>query len=116
MRKSKYMNLYKKEKDIDLTDEDIREWLDRIVINHVKAWKNEYDLCWGTFKNGEYSNEISICRDSIVKIHIYRGIERLAKAVGEKLQYRYREGEGKYPHEYYFNYKEAYVFEIREEK
>ena len=113
MDKNKYNELYENEADISITDNDIVEWLDSIVIPLVQAQENKYDLCWGKLNNGSYSNRIAVCADDMAKVHIYEGIDRLAEAVGVKVSHKLRGADTKYPHEYYFMYKRAYVFEIR---
>lgn len=111
MNKEKYMELYDRDENIDLTDEDIVEWLDGIVNPIIELSKNDYSLCWGVLEDGNYSSEICVCRDD-KRLHIFSGIDMLAKAVGETLTYRKRDDD-EYPHEYSFEYKGVHIFEIR---
>ena len=116
MTRKKYMKLYNEEKDINLTDEDLKEWIDKIIKVRIQEHNDVYDLRWGELKNCIYPNEIMVCHESEVKVHIHCGIELLAKALGKEIQCRTRTYDTEYPLEYYFDYNGARIFEIRKKK
>ena len=119
MDKEKYMKLVDGEADeINLTDADIIEWFDKIVEAKRECVQSSYDLHFGKLDRdlGEYEKSIEICSDTVTRIHVYKGIDRLAKVLGKELTVIERHNKEDYPYEYYFKYKDAYVFQITELK
>lgn len=105
----------------ELTKELAEQWLDAKIdaIEHINRiyFEQGYDLAWGDFneEEGDFSNEISFCgfvSADIRKVHIYKGIEKLAKILGVGLS-SYYNANGL---NYYFIYKGREVFQIVKDK
>ena len=118
MTKENYMTIYDKDPDeIQLTNEDVREWLDAIVDPLITASKNKYNLCYGVLNldRGEYENQIRPCLShEKPELHIFEGIDKLAKAIGRNLNINPDRGT-EYPVEYWFDYKGCKVFQLEKE-
>jgi len=117
MTKEEYMKILENDPDeINLTNEDIIEWLDSIVDALNIATENSYILSWGKLNldEGEYENSIQPCGSNNYRyIHIYTGIDKLAKAVGCELECN--EGWSKeYSYRYFFKYKGVEIFQLEE--
>lgn len=121
MNREEYLKILESDADeIKLDNKDVIEWLDTIVDALNIAADNCYELCWGKLntKEGEYENCIAPCSsfpDSFRKLHIYKGIDKLAKAVGYDLKRKDWSG-GDFKYFYYFNYKDIEIFQLEEEK
>ena len=117
MNKEEYLRLLESEPDkIELTDEDIKGWLDTIIDNLEAVRGNLYDLYWGNLDidQGEYDKKIEPCYfgDDFNSLHIYRGIYRLATVLKCDIQTAKRRAEDGEYEERYFIYRECRVFEI----
>ena len=120
MTKEQYMEISKDDPDvIELSNQDIIDWLDTAIESKKKMCENLYSLHWGELDEeaGEYENNIEsiICRDEDKQLQIYSGIGKLAEAVGATLQYE-KNGTQDYSHEFYFQYKGVKVFQCEREK
>lgn len=120
MTKEEYMKIYDAEPDeITISDADIKDWLDSIVDGLIKAMESRYSLCWGKLDldEGEYENEIYPCGGAGEwdSIHIFSGIEKLAKALNCKLELDRDRKRTDYPNEYYFKYRGIRVFQLEKE-
>ena len=119
MTREEYEKLYDSEPDaIELTDEDILEWLNNIVDAFKQLRKCRYDLYYGKLDRckGEYENYIELCSMGALELHVYDGIDRLAKITGDKLQVFDSGDEGdKYRYTYFFKYKGVKIFQLERE-
>ena len=114
MTKEEYLKLYEKEaEELPLTDEDVIEWLDSMIAR-VKEYNEAYfDLMWGKldYDEGEYEHKIMLCSPQVSEIHIYTGIDELARILKEEVQKEYFDN--KYD-KYFFPYNEFTIFELKE--
>lgn len=121
MNRDEYLKILESDADeIKLDNKDVIEWLDTIADALNIAADNCYELCWGKLntKEGEYENCIAPCSsvsDSLKKLHIYKGIDTLSKAIGYDLKRKDWSG-GDFKYLYYFNYKDIEIFQLEEEK
>lgn len=116
MTREEYQDLYKKEQEIIMPDEFIREWIDKIADAMNVAKESGFDLHFGNFDKikGEYEYSIEPCAMALFKdYHIYRGIDKLAEVCGEDLLKEVDEDEERYPVTRYFYYKGIKFFELR---
>lgn len=117
MTKEHYMKILENDPDeINLTSEDIIEWLDGIVDALTIATENSYILSWGKLNldEGEYENNIQPCGSNDYRhIHIYTGIDKLAKAVGCELKCK-EDWDMQYQYYYFFKYKGVEIFQLEE--
>lgn len=114
MTREEYEKLYDTEPDsIDFTDVDVIEWLDNIVEAFKRLNECRYDLYYGKLdrKKGEYEKHIELCSNDNPRLHVFDGIDTLAEIVGCELK-RFDLDDGEYPYEYYFTYKDVYVFQL----
>lgn len=123
MNREEYLILLESDADeIKLDNKDVIEWLDTIADALNTAADNCYELCWGKLntKEGEYENCIAPCSsfpDSFRKLHIYKGIDKLAKAVGYDLKRKdWMLENSEYKYYYSFIYKDIELFQLEEEK
>ena len=90
---------------------EVKEQIDRIFRHH------NYGLVWGDFDEhkGDYQHEVEICGmtcDSTKELHIYSGIDLLAKLLGEELTERKYTYEGQTRIEYSIPYKGRRLFQL----
>ena len=117
MKREDYMELIDNDaEEINLTNEDIKEWLDAQVDALIQYNNARYDLCWGQFneEDGEYEHNVEPCGEGEKSIHIFKGIKYLADVVGQKLDYRVIEN-AEYANEYFFIYRGITVFQLEKE-
>lgn len=118
MTKEKYLKISENDPDeINLSNTDIIDWINNIVNALVAARENIYPLSWGKLNldEGEYENEISPCVvGDYEKLHVYRGIEKIAEAVCTPLLVEKRR-DNEYPYEFYFYYRGVRIFQIEKE-
>ena len=118
MTKESYFEIYNTEPDvINLSKEDIVEWLDTIAENAKKLYESVYQLDYGTLNKdkGEYEHSIHPCsHNEYLTLHIYEGIDKIADAVGAKLSCEDRYSP-EYPYMYSFEYKLLKIFQIEKE-
>ena len=118
MTKEAYFEIYNTEPDvINLSKEDIVEWLDTIAENAKKLHESIYGLNYGNLnvKEGEYEYNIQHCDNTdMFRLHIYEGIELLADAVGAKLSLE-DDHSNTYRYKYFFDYKWMTVFQLENE-
>jgi hypothetical protein len=82
---------------------NVKEWLDKLVDN-----QNE-------LRNLKYCNsQIELCGPTDT-IHIFRGIEKIADAVGVELQ-MICDDSREYPYRYFFRYRGWEVTQIEEKQ
>lgn len=105
------------------TKELMEEWLDEKIevqrtINEYLEKHNRY-FSWGNLDvaEGDYQYSISVCGQQVdpfyrEEMHIYSGIENIAKILGCELTERNRKGDREIPWEYHMNYKGYDLFEI----
>ena len=120
MNKEEYLRLLEFESDkIELTDADIKEWVDKIIDNLKAVRESIYDLCWGNLNTdqGEYDEKIEACYfgDEFNRLHIYKGIYKLAKVLNCDVQTAQRRAEDGAYEERYFIYRECRIFEVWQE-
>ena len=116
MNKDEYKALYESEARIDLTDDDIRTWLDRIIDAFIARYECDYRLAYGERDSrGRFDHVIETCLSENKELHIYRGIELLAKATGNDLVLEDNEDD-KYPWRYSIIYRGIKVFQIESKK
>ena len=110
-----------KDEDIQCTDELVLEWMDDMVyrLHAVKdiyngaakvLWLGKYDP-----ETGDHQQMIDTCGWDVqadMDIHIYRGLEILAKAAGAQMLTRACGTKGSVLH--YFHYKDVEFYEITE--
>lgn len=107
------------DQNIDNTDELVKEWMDDKVYR-LQAIRDLYRasptmLGLGEFDEvkGEYPEVIETCAwmtKADMEVHIYQGLDRLARAIGAEIQQRVAGPDGHKNH--YFNYKGVEFFEI----
>ena len=118
MKKEIYIELLNGEsKEIYLSNDDVKEWLDA-VCEAVNAFNDTlYDLCWGVLDEdrGEYEHNINpipyTWHTDTLPVQIHHGIELLADAASAKLKKTDR-GDSEYPFEYGFEYRGVYLFQL----
>ena len=114
MTREEYEKLWNTEPDIiDLTDADIIAWLDDIADALKRVNNCRYDLYYGKLDRdkGEYEKHIELVSNDNPRLHVYDGIDTLAKIVGCELE-RIDRSDDDYPYEYHFTYKGVYVFQL----
>lgn len=113
--KEKYLNT--DDTDFEITKELAEAWLDE-KVNAVKQIAQiekdvNYNLVGGAFdeENGDFANEVCIAGFwGDLTLHIFQGIEILARILGVSLEIK--EKGYPYKYEYHFMYKGVKVFEI----
>ena len=115
MTKEGYMQAMELEpKEIELTDADVRAWLNNMVDALHAAKDAQYELAYGKLNEdeGEYENIISPCHNELdfTSIHIYKGIIKLATIMGEELQTQYIKHTEVFEH--FFMWRGVKVFEL----
>ncbi len=125
MTKEKYMESLAADPDeIELEKVDIIVWLNTLVDAMNFMRDNYYELSWGKLDKeaGEYEYNIQPCSLSPYDyrgLHIYKGIEFLAAAVGRELlvePFGFDAVCLNYKYKFYFNYKGVEVFQIEKEE
>ena len=104
--------------EINLTNEDIKEWLDAQVDALIQYNNARYDLCWGKLnkEEGEFEHNVEPCGAGETSIHIFRGIKYLANVVGQKLEYRVIDNPDlEFRNEYFFVYRGITIFQLEKE-
>ena len=118
MTKEAYFEIYNTEPDvINLSKEDIVEWIDTIAENARKLYESAYTLDYGKLneEKGEYEYHIHPCsHNEYLTLHIFEGIDKIADAVGVKLSCEDRYSP-EYPYMYSFEYKLLKIFQIEKE-
>ena len=99
-------------KEINLTDEDIKDWIDGVADAQLAADHNCYDLDYGKCVDGCYEHSVSTCCvDPIV--HIYQGLDILARVVGKNIsveKIKYSDGTIGFRHS--FMYRNLKFFQL----
>lgn len=118
MTKESYFEIYNTEPDvINLSKEDIVEWIDTIAENAKKLYESVYRLDYGKLneKEGEYENSIQPCScNDYLRLHIYQGIDKIADALGIKLSV-INDYDAEYHYKYSMNYKLLNIFQLEKE-
>lgn len=116
MDREKYLELYNSNpSEIELSDSDIKSWLDDITDLYKRLQESKYSLYYGVLNEdeGEYENAIELISRDNPSLHIYKGIDKLVKVIGEKLYLEVEDSqEVDYPYTYSFMHKGVKVFQI----
>ena len=115
------LNLVEQEKNVPMEDALILDWMDEKVdlLKRVQELYEEspWRLDLGDLKeSGKYPVEIETCawkKNAVNEVHIYIGIEYLAKAAGAELQVR-PFAEDSFCH--YFKYRDVEFFELSQKE
>lgn len=119
MTKEEYKKLIEDEApEINIPDEFIREWIDKIADTMNVIVDGSYELHMGNLneKRRIYDYSIEPCMpNSFKEYHIYCGIDKLAEVCGEQLL-KITNYDRDYPVKCYFYYKGIKFFELRKAK
>ena len=116
MEKTKYIELYKSEpEEIQFSEADVIEYADKIVDAVLVLDDAVYRVEFGKLEDGKYENTIYPCdirntRDEI-EVHIFKGIDLLAKATGNTLTRKERH-DSLYPYELVMYYRGVRFFQL----
>ena len=116
MEKTKYIELYKSEpEEIQFSEADVIEYADKIVDAVLVLDDALYQVEFGKLEDGKYENTIYPCdirntRDEI-EVHIFKGIDLLAKATGNTLTRKERP-DSLYPYELVMYYRGVRFFQL----
>ena len=114
------MKLYKREpEEIQFSGGDIIEYVDRIVDAVIVLDDALYQVDFGKLEDGTYENTIYPChiRNSHdeIEVHIFKGIDLLAKATGNTLTRKERT-DSPYPYELAMNYRGVRFFQLMDSR
>jgi hypothetical protein len=117
MNKQEYMKMYYEEpEEIVVTKDDVKEYIKTIADAANALKESMYELEYGKLRDGKYQHRITSCAvrtDSYgnMEIHMYEGIELLAKALDRILEKVPRES-AEYPWEYELRYFGVRFFQL----
>ena len=117
MNKQEYMKMYYEEpEEIVVTKDDVKEYIKTIADAANALKESMYELEYGKLRDGKYQHRITPCdvrTDSHgnMEIHMYEGIELLAKALNMILEKVPRES-AEYPWEYELHYFGVRFFQL----